>query len=86
MEVVFQSFKEQIEGALAKSNIPFEARMFILGQLSYAAERGDITPNEKKELEALLGKPEEFREAKQFAHYGELLKPQSITFTAEDFD
>jgi hypothetical protein len=85
MEVVFQGFKEQIEGALEKSNIPFESRMFVLGQLSYAAERGDITPNEKEQLEMLLGKPEEFREAKQLAKYGELLliPKQPIEFVVD---
>jgi thiazole synthase len=86
MEVVFQGFKEQIEGALEKSNIPREARLVIIGQLLYASERGDITDNEYRKLKDMLGKPEEFREILQLAHYGELLKPQSIVFTAEDFD
>jgi thiazole synthase len=85
MEVVFQGFKEQIEIGL-QNNIPRDARLVIIGQLKYAAEREDLTSNEYFALKNMLGKPEEFQEATQLATFGELIKPQSVTFTAADFD
>ncbi|MCU0543742.1 MAG: hypothetical protein MUE44_16430 [Oscillatoriaceae cyanobacterium Prado104] len=75
MENLFSSFKERIELGI-KNNIPVEARLIVLGELIYAAERRDLTPKEARELEALLRLPEilkNYQAIREQAIFGELL-------------
>lgn len=72
MENVFRGFKEQIEKGV-KNNIPRDARLIIIGQLMYASETGELTPNEAETLRNLLGNPIEFKEARAYAIFGELV-------------
>ncbi|GFE69831.1 hypothetical protein [Chroococcus sp. FPU101] len=53
-ESIFNSFKERIN--LGQQNqIPIEAKLILLGEVIYAAEKQDITPNQARKLEELLG-------------------------------
>ncbi|NJS12692.1 MAG: hypothetical protein HC789_21120 [Microcoleus sp. CSU_2_2] len=75
MENLFNSFKERIELGL-KNNIPVEARLIVLGELIYAAERKDLTPKQARELEALLRLSEilkNYQAIREQAIFGELL-------------
>ncbi len=51
---IFLDMKERIETGLA-NNFPTQSRLIMLGQISYAVGRGDITINQGRELEELLG-------------------------------
>ncbi|MEG4324591.1 hypothetical protein QUB37_13490 [Microcoleus sp. AT3-A2] len=75
MENLFNSFKERIELGI-KNNIPVEARLIVLGELIYAAERRDLTPKQARELEALLRLSEilkNYQAIREQAIFGELL-------------
>ncbi len=75
MENLFNSFKERIELGV-KNNIPVEARLIVLGELIYAAERKDLTPKQARELEALLRLSEilkNYQAIREQAIFGELL-------------
>ncbi len=75
MENLFNSFKERIELGI-KNNIPVEARLIVLGELIYAAERKDLTPKQARELEALLRLSEilkNYQAIREQAIFGELL-------------
>ncbi|MCC3408944.1 MAG: hypothetical protein JGK17_25890 [Microcoleus sp. PH2017_10_PVI_O_A] len=75
MENLFNSFKARIELGI-KNNIPVEARLIVLGELIYAAERKDLTPKQARELEALLRLSEilkNYQAIREQAIFGELL-------------
>ena len=75
MENIFNSFKERIELGI-KNNIPVEARLIVLGELIYAAERKDLTPKQARELEALLRLSEilkNYQAIREQAIFGELM-------------
>jgi hypothetical protein len=75
MENLFNSFKERIELGI-KNNISVEARLIVLGELIYAAERKDLTPKQARELEALLRLSEilkNYQAIREQAIFGELL-------------
>ncbi|MEG4507097.1 hypothetical protein QUA81_27325 [Microcoleus sp. F6_B4] len=75
MENLFNSFKERIELGIT-NNIPVEARLIVLGELIYAAERRDLTPKQARELEALLRLSEilkNYQAIREQAIFGELL-------------
>ncbi|MEG4287098.1 hypothetical protein QUB68_28740 [Microcoleus sp. A006_D1] len=75
MENLFNSFKERIELGI-KNNIPVEARLIVLGELIYAAERKDLTPKQARELESLLRLSEilkNYQAIREQAIFGELL-------------
>ena len=75
MENLFNSFKERIELGI-KNNIPVEARLIVLGELIYAAERKDLTPKQARELEALLRLSEilkNYQAIREQAIFGELM-------------
>lgn len=75
MENLFNSFKERIELGI-KNNISVEARLIVLGELIYAAERKDLTPKQARELEALLRLSEilkNYQAIREQAIFGELV-------------
>ncbi|MEG4446214.1 hypothetical protein QUB47_30555 [Microcoleus sp. AT9_B5] len=75
MENLFHSFKERINMAI-KNNIPVEAKLIMLGELIYAAERKDLTPKQARELETLLRLSEiikNYDAIREQAIFGELL-------------
>lgn len=75
MENLFNSFKERIELGI-KNNISVEARLIVLGELIYAAERKDLTPKQARELESLLRLSEilkNYQAIREQAIFGELV-------------
>ncbi|WP_199248316.1 hypothetical protein [[Phormidium] sp. ETS-05] len=54
MGSVFNSLKERIELG-HRHQIPVESKLIMLGEIIYAAGRGDLIPKEARELENLLG-------------------------------
>jgi len=75
MESIFSSFQERIKLGL-QNNIPIEARLIILGEVIYAAERQDISPKQARDLEELLGLSQFFQNylmIREQAIFGELV-------------
>lgn len=75
MDSIFYSFQERINLGI-KNNIPIEARLIMLGELVYAAERQDLNPKQARELEALLKLSEvikNYEAIRSQAIFGELM-------------
>ena len=75
MENLFNSFQERIDLGI-KNNIPIEAKLIMLGEIIYAAERRDLTPKQARELEDLLRLSESLKNyevIREQAIFGELL-------------
>ncbi|AFY60195.1 hypothetical protein [Synechococcus sp. PCC 6312] len=73
-EEIYDSFLERIEIAVS-NNIPAMSRFMILGEISYAVGRGDITIKQGRELERLLGLKEmidDYAQIREQGFWGEL--------------
>lgn len=71
---IFLNIKERIETGLA-NDFPVQSRLIMLGQISYAVGRGDITINQGRELEELLGLKElveNFDRVREMGFWGDL--------------
>lgn len=73
MANAFEDLRETVESAVAHS-ADRDARLILVGQISYAVVAGDITPNQGEELEAKLGKREEWKDALEMALFGDVQK------------
>jgi thiazole synthase len=73
MEDVFEDFKQRIEAAV-KRNMPRDAKLVVLGQISYAVIRDEITHRQADELKRMMGNPVEWEDAMEWAIFGEPLK------------
>lgn len=51
--VIYEDMKERIQTGV-NNRFPVESRLIMLGQVSYAAVRGEITLRQADELEAML--------------------------------
>jgi uncharacterized coiled-coil DUF342 family protein len=74
MEKYFDEFKEVIETAKAGGRLTGEVKLLIMGRVSYAVERGDLTINESEKLVEQLDPDLRTRldEALQIATFGEV--------------
>lgn len=71
---IFIDMKGRIETGLA-NGFSVQSRLIMLGQISYAAGRGDITINQGRELEELLGLKElveNFDRVREMGFWGDL--------------
>jgi len=66
---MFEDFKEIIDIAI-KNSIDRDAKLIIVGRISYAVERAELTLKEAEELENMLGDPKQWQEAFQMAIAG----------------
>ncbi len=66
MKIRFDDFKEIIQLAI-KNGLSLEAKLIIIGRISYASEIGELTINEAEELENMLGDQKEWQDAFQMA-------------------
>lgn len=75
MNPFFQTFNEVVEKASAHNfgRFPKEARLVLRGRIDYAVERGDLTINEAKILDAKIGEDftQTYHEAFEVAAFGE---------------
>ena len=71
MESVFEDFKEKIESAVSKG-MPRDAKLIVLGQISYAVIRNEITHRQAEELKQLMGNPDEWESAMEWAVFGDV--------------
>ncbi len=51
---IYEDIKGRVQAGLTH-NFPVESRLIMLGQISYAATRGEITLKQADELETMLG-------------------------------
>ncbi|MEX0271073.1 hypothetical protein AB3R30_18205 [Leptolyngbyaceae cyanobacterium UHCC 1019] len=65
----FEDFKEIVELAL-KNEAPRDARLILVGRISYALEVGELTFTEAHTLEDLLGGRSEWQDAYEIALSG----------------
>lgn len=65
----FEDFKEIVELAL-KNDAPREARLILVGRISYALEIGELSFTEAHALEDLLGGRQEWQTAYEMALSG----------------
>lgn len=75
MDENFNEIKERVETGL-RNNIPFQPRLIMLGEIVYAVERGDMTPNQGRQLEELLGLREildDYEQIREQGFFGELI-------------
>ncbi len=77
----FESYKDIIERGL-QNDMPVEAKLILTGMMWYSAgPYGDMTHQQYKELEALLGVKEEverFEDAMEYALVGSLDVPGHV--------
>jgi thiazole synthase len=69
MKVRFDNFEEIIRTAL-KNKLSLEAKLIIVGRISYAREVGELTLKEAKELEDMLGGRSQWQDAYEVALAG----------------
>jgi thiazole synthase len=75
MAIVFKEFQELIERGL-QNNMPQEAKLIILGQILYAVTRDELTNQEGWQLEELLGKRGQWKDALSYAIFGNDLEDE----------
>lgn len=71
---IFLDMKDRIETGIT-NNFPTQSRLIMLGQISYAVGRGDITINQGRELEELLGLQElieNYSQIREMGFWGDL--------------
>jgi hypothetical protein len=69
MKKRFEDFKEIIELA-QKNSFPIEAKLIIVGRISYASEIDELSLDEAKELENMLGGRNQWQDAFEMALSG----------------
>jgi hypothetical protein len=69
MKVRFDDFKETIALAL-QNNMPLNAKLILVGRISYALECGELTLKEAKELEDMMGGRDQWQDAYEMALSG----------------
>jgi hypothetical protein len=69
MKKRFEDFKEIIELA-QKNSLPIEAKLIIVGRISYASEIDELSLDEAKELENMLGGRNQWQDAFEMALSG----------------
>lgn len=69
MKVRFDNFEEIIQLAI-KNELPFEAKLIIVGRISYAREMGELSHKEAKDLENMLGGRQQWQDAYEMALAG----------------
>ena len=72
----YARFGETVERGLA-NGIPRDARLYLLGRISYAGERGDLTVEQVQELEGRLGLDVDFDEVVEFGTFGERVSEEA---------
>ena len=75
MAIVFDEFKELIEQGL-HNNMPYEAKLIILGQILYAVTRDELTNQQGWQLEEMLGGREQWKDALIYAIFGNDLEDE----------
>lgn len=68
-QVRFEDFKEIIDLALI-NQLPRDAKLILVGRISYALENGDLTFDEASKLENLMGGRKQWRDAYEMALSG----------------
>lgn len=74
MEKYLEHFKDVIDRAHSSGKFPVEAKIALRGRIDYAVERGDITINESRILDQLIGEDigRRYAEAFEIAAFGDL--------------
>jgi len=66
---MFEDFKEIIDTGI-KNSISRDAKLIIVGRISYAVERAELTLKEAEELENMLGGRSQWQDAYELAIAG----------------
>jgi hypothetical protein len=71
MDDAFEYLSETIEIALKQGHFPVESKLAISGAIGYAVERGDLTLDQARRLDAMMGGiHEQYAEALRIATFG----------------
>ena len=71
MESTLKDFEEIIERGL-QNNMPYDAKLIIMGQIIYAVTPDELSIEEGWELENMLGGREQWEQAFEYAILGDI--------------